>query len=311
MVANRGVTRSDELRGHLAMLAFSSLVAGSFSLGGRIANEIDPMALTAVRFAMAAAVMFCIALATGQVARRTFQSPWRFLVLGGLFAMYFVLMFQGLKTAHPVSTAAVFTLTPVMAAGFGWLVMRQATSRGMAFGLCLGAAGALWVIFRGNLSALLGFDVGIGELIFFVGCIAHALYIPLVPKLNRGEGVFASAFGTMAGGAIVVGALGLQRISATEWSALPGLVWLVLVYLVIFASVASISLIQFASLRLKAAKVMAYTYLIPSWVILWELALDGDVPSVILLPGVVMTVCALILLLLEGRNHVRRSSGSA
>ena len=32
-------------------------------------------------------------------------------------------------------------------------------------------------------------------------------------------------------------------------------------------------LLQFATLRLPSAKVMAYTYLVPSWVILWELAL--------------------------------------
>jgi hypothetical protein len=32
------------------MLAFSALIAGSFSLGGQIANDIDPAALNAVRF---------------------------------------------------------------------------------------------------------------------------------------------------------------------------------------------------------------------------------------------------------------------
>ena len=38
---------SDEVRGHLAMLAFSGLVAGSFSLGAIVANDIDPQAITA------------------------------------------------------------------------------------------------------------------------------------------------------------------------------------------------------------------------------------------------------------------------
>jgi hypothetical protein len=30
-------------------------------------------------------------------------APWRYLLLGGLFAVYFVTMFEGLKTAPPVS----------------------------------------------------------------------------------------------------------------------------------------------------------------------------------------------------------------
>ena len=38
----------DEIRGHVAMLAFSALVAGSFSLGTRIANDIDPQAITSL-----------------------------------------------------------------------------------------------------------------------------------------------------------------------------------------------------------------------------------------------------------------------
>ena len=45
----------------------------------------------------------------------------------------------------------------------------------------------------------------------------------------------------------------------------------VLLYLVVFASAATLVLLQFASMRLPAAKVMAYTYLTPTWVIAWEM----------------------------------------
>lgn len=107
------------------MLLFSALVAGSFSLGARAANLIDPTALTALRFALAAGVIAGVALASGGIPARAFRAPWRYLLLGGVFAIYFVLMFEGLKTAPPVSASAVFTLTPLMAAGFGWMLMRR------------------------------------------------------------------------------------------------------------------------------------------------------------------------------------------
>ena len=51
------------------------------------------------------------------------------------------------------------------------------------------------------------------------------------------------------------------------------------------------------SLRLPSAKVMAYTYLTPSWVIGWEAALGGAVPGGLVLGGVALTVAALGLLL--------------
>ena len=112
------LTRSAQ--GHVAMLAFSALVAGSFSLGAMAARHVDPGVLSALRFALAAVILGVAARASGgAVAAPMRAAPWRWLVLGGLMAAYFVLMFEGLKTASAVSTAAVFTLTPVMAAGFG------------------------------------------------------------------------------------------------------------------------------------------------------------------------------------------------
>jgi hypothetical protein len=42
---------------------------------------------------------------------------------------------------------------------------------------------------------------------------------------------------------------------------------------------------------------MAYTYLVPSWVLLWEIALGRPVPPAVVLVGVVLTIGALGLLL--------------
>ena len=131
---------SQPARGHLAMLAFSALVAGSFSLGVLAAPHIDPGALSVLRFILAGVLVGAAAAATVGLPRSAWVAPWRYLVLGGLLAAYFVLMFEGLKTAAPVSAAAVFTLTPVMAAGFGWLFLRQHLTGRMALALAdLGA----------------------------------------------------------------------------------------------------------------------------------------------------------------------------
>jgi hypothetical protein len=42
---------------------------------------------------------------------------------------------------------------------------------------------------------------------------------------------------------------------------------------------------------------MAYTYLTPSWVIVWDLALGGTAPPVMVLAGVGLTCVALLMLL--------------
>ena len=107
-MAAAGLT-PDEIRGHLAMLGFSALVAGSFSLGAIVANDIAPQAITAARFVFATIVMGMVAALQRDLKPEYLSRPWRYFVLGGLFTFYFVLMFEGLKTANPVSAAAVFT----------------------------------------------------------------------------------------------------------------------------------------------------------------------------------------------------------
>ncbi|WP_299146961.1 DMT family transporter [uncultured Tateyamaria sp.] len=288
---------SPAMWGHAAMLCFSALVAGSFALGSLAANEIESAALNAARFVIAASVIGAAVLATGGVPRSALRAPWRYLLLGALFSVYFVLMFEGLKTAPPVSAAAVFTLTPILAGLFGWLLLAQVTTPRMLLALVIGAAGALWVIFRADISALLAFEVGRGEAIYFVGCIAHAIYTPMIRKLNRGEPAVVFTFGTLLAGVLLLVIYGWSDIVATDWAALPRIVWITLVYIAVFASAATFVLLQFATLRLPSAKVMAYTYLTPSWVICWQIALGNPVPGGLVFGGIGLTIIALFLLL--------------
>jgi len=279
------------------MLGFSALVAGSFSLGSLAAPLIDPAALSAVRFFLAGGIIGAAALATEGLPQSATRAPWRYGVLGGLLAIYFVAMFEGLKSAPPVSAAAVFTLTPMMAAGFGWLLLGQRLTPRIALALAIGAAGALWVIFRGNVAALVRLDLGRGEAIYFWGCVAHAAYTPMVRKLNRGEPAVIFTFGTLVAGCLLLMLWGVRSLLSTGWASLPPVFWLTLAYLVIFATAASFLCIQYATLRLPSSKVMAYTYLVPSWVILWQIALGLERPALAVLPGVILTALALALLL--------------
>lgn len=291
------MTLAPRQAGHLAMLAFSALVAGSFSLGAMAAPLIDPAALTVPRFALAGALVGAAAVASGKIDRKAMAAPWRYVVLGGLLAIYFVLMFEGLKTAAPVSAAAVFTLTPLMAAGFGWVVLRQKVTARMALALTIGAAGAVWVIFRGDLASAMRLQIGRGEWIYLWGCAAHALYAPMIRRLNRGEPAVVFTFGMMVAGLLLLCLYGWRAVMATDWANLPAIVWICLIYVSVAASALSFVLVQFATLRLPAAKVMAYTYLVPSWVLLWEIALGRPVPPAVVLVGVVLTIGALGLLL--------------
>ena len=305
---SRDQDRAEALRGHAAMFAFAVAISGSFTLGKQAAPHLDPAALNAVRFCLAALLLAPVALP--RVRRAHLAAPWRYPLLGGVFSIYFFLMFVALRLTDPVSTAAVFTLTPLMSAVFGWFLLRQVTTPRIALSLVIAGAGAIWVIFRADVGRMLAFDVGAGEWVFLAGCAAHAFYTPLIRRLNRGEPVAVFTWGTIITAAAWMLLAGARPMLATDWAALPGIVWITIVYLAIFATVGSFLMVQYATLRLPSSKVMAYGYLVPSFVIFWEgVAGHGWVAPVVLL-GAAATVLGLLILLrpdpVPATSHNRR-----
>lgn len=285
-----------KLLGHLAMVLFCVLTAGSFSLGGLAAPHIAPGALNALRFVLGICVIATLAfvMLKGRVPAPV--APWRYAILGGLMAVFFITMFIGLRHTDPVSTGAVFTLMPLLGAGFGYLFLGQVPRPVVVASLVFAALGALWVIFRGSLDALLAFDVGYGEAIFFIGVACHAAYSPLVRRLNRGEPVVAFTLWTMTATCIWTLLYGMRDVLATEWLALPMVVWLAILYLVIFTTSITFFLMQFASMRLPASKVLAYTYLTPTFVIVLEGLLGHGWAAPQVLIGALITVMGLVVL---------------
>ena len=282
---------------HIAMLVFSILIAGSFSLGSMVANDISPIALTAVRFVLAAFIVGSIALFSGSIARKELTASWRYFVLGSTFSLYFILMFEGLKTASPVSAVAVFTLIPAMSCWLGFVILGQMVSGRTLLAVVIGATGSLWVVFRADFLALTMSSVGRGELIYFVGCVAHAFMPILFRGLNRGETPVMVTFGLLVSGALILCLFGAGEIIQTDWKGLPGLVWITIFYVAVFATAVTSVCLQFASMHLPAANVMAYTYLTPTWVLLWEILLGHDMPPFWIWGGVLLTAVSVIVLL--------------
>lgn len=127
--------RREALKGHAAMFAFAMAISGSFALGKRAAPHLDPAALNAIRFVLAGVLLAPVVLP--RLRREHLRAPWRYAVLGGIFACYFFLMFVALRLTDPVSTAAVFTLTPLMSAVFAWFLLRQVTTPRISLSLAL------------------------------------------------------------------------------------------------------------------------------------------------------------------------------
>lgn len=289
-------TGREKLLGHLAMLLVSAMIAGSFSFGDLAAPHLAPAALNAVRFALATLIMaFAVRIAIGKLPGFP-SAPWRFVILGGLSASYFILMFVALRLSGPVSIGVIVALIPLMSAGFGKLFLGQTTRPIVWLSLLIAAAGAVWVIFRGDLATMLRFEIGTGEAIFLIGAAAYAAYAPLLKKFNRGEPDLVFTLMALAATTCWLVVVGAADIVTTDWTAVPLLVWAVIFYLVIFTTAATFFLLQYASLRLPASKVLSYSYLTPSFIILFEGALGHGWAPPAIFAGALVTAAALLVM---------------
>ncbi len=283
---------------HLGMLLFAAFIAGSFTSGALAVPYLAPAPLNAVRFILAALLMGAFAFG---IARQKFalpKAPWRFGITGFLTAIYFVTMFIALTMTLPVATSAVYTLVPIMTAVTAYFLVGQRAGPAVLLSLLLAGIGAIWVIFRGDLDALLRFDVGLGELIYFVGCVAYAIYTPLLRKFQRGEPALVLSFWTLTATALWITAYGLPEILAVDWLQLPAVVWWVLLYLAVAPTAICFFLIQFASRHLPAAKVIAYGYLTPAFVIVFEGVAGHGWTTLSVVIGAGVTVLGLVVLAL-------------
>ena len=292
---NIHATGREKLMAHLAMLTFALLISGSFSFGGIAAQHVSSAALNALRYILSVVVMWVFARHLMGVRLTLPKEPWRYVILGFLMATYMFTMFKALEFTSPVQTGAVFTLMPLISAGFAWMLMRQYTKPMVLLSLAVAAAGAVWVIFRGNIQSILGFDVGRGEMIYFIGVTCHAAYAPLIRLFGRGEHpAFVGFWAVTATGAWLM-VPGLPALVHTDLTALPLSVWVAILYLAIVTTAITFMLLQYASMRLPASKTLAYGYLVPSFVILLEGLLGHGWVALTIWAGALVTALGLAI----------------
>lgn len=254
-----------------------------------------------MRLFFGASIIGSIALLYAPVGARAAvfrpKAPWRFLILGALMASHFITMFIALKFTSPLATGAILTLMPLMSAGLAFVMLGQRTDAMSLTALIIASLGAVWVIFGADIAAILGFRVGRGEAIFFVGCVAHAFFNVLSRKYRRdAEPLQNVTFWIVVSTFLCVCVYGAGELASTDWRSLPPIVWLAILYLSTVSSGVTAFLLQYAIARIPPAKAIAYTMLTPAFVILIEGLAGGRWASWPVIAGAMTTVLGLAIL---------------
>lgn len=277
-----------DLNAHLAVLFATFIVATSFPIGQRIAPFLDPVLVVLLRFLISILVMLPILLFTDKIKIPTGRRLLQFSMVGVTQSGFFILMFLALKHTSSLNTSVIYTLLPSLAAITSFYVLKERLKPLHFFLLPIGILATAWVIFEGSFEKMIALDMNQGDLIFGIGLILLALYTTLLKRFYIGGSPFDMIFWSMVC-AIFPMALYAAFISMeVNLEGIPLDVYLWIVYLSVISTVFTSFVWAFGSPRLGPMKVLAYSYLIPSFVLFINWIIIDRLPPPIVLPGVLV-----------------------
>ena len=276
------------------MILCAVLVSGSFPVGAAISRDLDPAALTLIRFALASLLFAPIVWYRCGLA----VSPASFLrysVISAVLVIFFWCMFLSLRYTSALNTSAIFTLVPSFSGIYALILNRERLGKARLAALLLGVTGALWIIFKGDLTLFTSLAWNKGDLIFLAGCLVMGLYTPLVQKLHRGEPMVKMAFWVTLSGTLWLLLPGGTKLMALNLSDIHTEVWAGIVYLAVFSTIITFFLTQYCTLFIGPTRAMAYSYLYPGLVVLIDLVFKGVWPGLRILPGIAIVLIAMLV----------------
>ncbi|MCE0732703.1 DMT family transporter [Halomonas sp. G15] len=299
------MSRSVTSRGaHLGMLLWAALVGLSFPVVG-LMSELPPLLLTALRFAIACAGLFVLARRSPDFLPRGRSLPL-YALMGLCLAGFFSAMFWAAHHATPLSMATLFVTVPLLAFLLGLGLRVESPGWRLPAILALGAIGALGLAVAEAWQQGGGLRFGIGEAVFFAGCVATALY-PVLSRWGLASGRLPESaavrtFWSLGLGGLLVGLAGLVIEPVGRLAAMRATDLALLVYLGLCSSALTFWLMQRATAVLTPGVVTAYGYLVPFVSMLLLFLRSPQHIGWVWLPGSLMVLMAMALLM---RGDVR------
>jgi drug/metabolite transporter (DMT)-like permease len=260
------------------LLTIGSLMWAGNVVAGRLAvDEISPMSMVTLRWAVASALLWAFARHEVRAAWPALAPRWRRIVwMGALgFTGFNALFYVGARYTSGVNIAIIQGVTPIFVLAGAAAIFREHIRWLQWLGLAMTIAGAAVIAARGDPAALAGLSVNAGDALMFLACILFAAYSlglrdrPAVPPV--------AFFACMAMVACLTSLPLLAIEMARGWFFWPSWkgVALMLYVAVLPSFVAQLFYIRGVTL-IGPARAGAYYNLVPVWGALLSVALLGE-----------------------------------
>ena len=130
-----------------------SFWGASFVATKVLVQQISPLAVIVLRFALGWSVLMLVCLKRRQIVWIKGRDLFGLALLGlNGITVHQLLQANGLVTTSATNSGWIVALTPIFAALLAWLLAHESFGARKVIGLCIASVGALLVISRGNLT---------------------------------------------------------------------------------------------------------------------------------------------------------------
>lgn len=285
---------------HFLLIIYTLIVSLSFHVGHAITNDIHPVLLTFVRFALGALVFSTFVFRQYGFKRPSVKDISRYTLISLTLVGYFLAMFYALRYTSAVNASLIFVTVPIFTTIAGMVLLRQYPPLYKVVILLLTMLGAVWVIADGDAVNLIGLKLNVGDIIFLFGCMGIGLYPVFTKLFAKKEPTAVLTFWTLLTGSIVLACFANVEIFKMDWLAAPARLYYGLGFIVLLSTVVTFFIIQYSSRKIPVSQVTAYTYLIPVFVMAEEILLTGTFPAWSVWPGVAAVAAGTFLFMKNG-----------
>ncbi|HSM60964.1 MAG TPA: DMT family transporter [Longimicrobiales bacterium] len=251
----------------------------NFSVVKAVLVHLDPLALNALRFPLAAAVLWLLVRRLpGPGLER--EDRWRLVGLGLLGnVVYQVCFVEGIDRTLAGNASLLLATSPVWTVLLSAAVGHERPTRLVLGGSALTVAGMVLVVVGRGEALAVGADTLWGDALMVAAAVLWATFTVGSSRLVHRYGSVRVTAWTLWSGTPVLVAIGAPELAATDWGAVPSWAWAGVVYAGVFSVGVAYMLWYRGVRRLGNSRTAVYSNLVPVTALLTAWVWLGEVPT--------------------------------
>lgn len=277
-----------------SMLLVSLIWGINFSVMKFALQTLPPLALTAIRFALASLTLLVVAVLLEPRTPLPWRVRWRLAGLGLLGNTLYQLGFIfGLTRTTAGNSSLLIASTPLVTAVLGHALGLEALTRAVKGAIAIGTLGVALVVLAKDVGFSL--ETFTGDLLTLFAVLCWAVFTHGVRQVKGLASPLRVAAWTTIGGTVPLLVLGIPDVLRLDWGAVSGLTWAALLYSALLSLVFCYVLWNRSVQRIGGSRTALYGVTVPVFALATAAIVLGERPTAIQLAGAALILGSVVL----------------